>query len=98
MTQEIKTKDLYEGAMYLCYNFELKTIKVLKENGKVTCELIFTGEEIDKKQFDYFNSTALVNVVDFRKSFGRLKSLVYAERQKQSDHLQSKWSDKGGNQ
>ena len=83
MKQEVKTKDLYEGAMYLCYDFELKTIKVVKENGKTACELIFTGEEIEKKLHEYLNSIAMVNVVDFRKNFGRLKSLVYAERQKQ---------------
>ena len=84
MKREVKTKDLYEGAMYLCYDFELKRIKVIKENGKTACELIFTGEEIEKKQHEYLNSIALVNVVDFRKNFGRIKSLVYAERQKEA--------------
>ena len=88
MKEIVKTSDFYEGGFYLYLNFTLEKIEVVKENGKLSGIVTFSGEEIKKKQLDYLNSNVSVNLIDFRKCFNRLKTLIYAEQKKV----------KGGNQ
>jgi len=80
--ETVKTSDLYEASFYLYLNFTLEKIEVIKENGKLSCVIAFCGEEIKKKQLEYLNSDVFVNLIDFRKNFNRLKTLVYAEQKK----------------
>jgi hypothetical protein len=80
--ETIVTKDLYEAGLYLSLGFVLEKIEVVKENNHLTSQIIISGEGISKKQLDYLNGEATTNIIHFRRSLKRLKSLVYAEQRK----------------
>lgn len=82
MIEQVKTSDIYEASFYLCLSFTLEKIEIVKENGKFSGVITVSGEQIKKKQLEYLNSEANVNLTDFRKSFNRLKTLVYTEQKK----------------
>jgi len=78
----ITTKDLYEAGLYLSLGFVLDKIEVIKENNHLTSQINISGEGIRKKQLDYLNGEATVNIIQFRRNLKHLKALVYAEQRK----------------
>jgi hypothetical protein len=81
----LKSADLYECAYYFSYGCTLKDVELVIENKKELCFLFMTGEKILALQQDYFKSTALVNLFDFRRSYNRLMNIV-ALAKKQAHH------------
>jgi hypothetical protein len=72
----LKSADLYECAYYFSYGCTVKDVELVIENKKELCFLYMTGEAILTLQQDYFKSTALVNLFDFRRSYNRLMNIV----------------------
>jgi len=108
-THFITTTDLFEIAYLLTvYNFSVENVQVIPQNKGEICQFTITGDErLTKAQLEYFNNEGMVKVLDFRRSLHKVNTLIGMAKKnykqelkasKQSDHLQSKWSDKGGNQ
>jgi ribosomal protein L44E len=55
---------------------KLKRIEVTKENKREICTFCMTGQSITEAQVEYLNGSATVNLMDFRRSYMRLHSLV----------------------
>ena len=76
MSIQVITADLYESALYHTRDFKIESIEIVKENKKEIAVFTFTGNDIKKTQLDYFNGTAEVNLLDFRRSYMHLTSLI----------------------
>ena len=73
---QIATRDMYEAAYYLILGCEVERIEVNKENKREICTFCMTGAAISEAQVEYLNGSATVNLMDFRRSYMRLHSLV----------------------
>jgi hypothetical protein len=82
VSTSISTTDLYEGAYYLTKGCELVSIAGKKINGKVACELTFAKPGIVELQLAYFKGGAEVNLLSFRRVFGRIHALVHREKKR----------------
>ena len=72
----LKSSDLYECAYYFSNGCTVKDIELVEENKKQICFLFMTGENLLLLQQAYFKSEAIINLFDFRRSYGRLMNLV----------------------
>ena len=72
----ISTTDLYEAAFYLIEGFKLETVEIVNQNRKEMGRFTLSGDEIQKKQVVYFNGEASVNIMDFRRTYNQLTTLV----------------------
>jgi len=82
----VKSSDLYECAFYLCLGCVVREIQIITENKKVLCIMFMTGENILNFQQIYFRSEAIVNLFDFRRSYGRLVNLIALAKKRQKDN------------
>jgi len=78
----VSTTDLYEGAYYLTNGCELVSITGKKVNGRVSCEITFAKPGITQLQIGYFKAEAEVNLLSFRRFFGRIHALVHREKKR----------------
>ena len=76
MTSLISTTDLYEAAFYLIEGFKLEKVEIVNQNRKEMGKFILSGEGIQKAQIIYLNGEAAVNVMDFRRAYNQLTTLV----------------------
>jgi hypothetical protein len=76
MSNLINSSDLYECALYQTQGYVIEAIRVVKENKKDIAVFTFSGKDIKKTQLEYFNGTVSVNLLDFRKSYMHLSSLI----------------------
>jgi hypothetical protein len=72
----IETCDLYEIAYYLSNDCVIKDVEVFKENKDLVCKILITGIHILQYQLNFFQSTAMVNVNEFRRNYNRVFSIV----------------------
>src|SRR4030042_383219 len=86
----VSTSDLYEGAYYLASGCELVSITGRKLNGKVSCELTFAKPGIVELQINYFKGGAEVNLLSFRRVFGRIHALVHREKKRCQNILKNR--------
>ena len=80
MSNVIFTQDMYEASYYLTLGGNLDNIEIVKENKKEICLFIISGEDLKRAQLDYFNARAEVNLIDFRRCYLRLHSLIGTAR------------------
>ena len=76
MSKIIMTSDLYESALYHSNGFNIENIEITRENRKEIAVFTFSGDDIGKIQLEYFNGTVTVNLLDFRRSYMHLSSLI----------------------
>ena len=76
----LTTTDLYEAAYYRSLGYDLVEIEPITENGKHLSSVTLSGDGIKRSQLDYLNAKAIVNIIDFRRHFNRLKTMGYAAR------------------
>jgi len=79
---QITTTDLYESAYYLISGCELSAIEGMQVDGKITCQMIFSGPNVGKLQAEYFQGEAVVKLFDFRRSYAHLNKLIYDSKKK----------------
>jgi hypothetical protein len=72
----VATRDMYEAAYYLSLGCEVENIEVTKENRKDICTFCMTGSGLTEAQVEYLNGSATVNLMDFRRCYMRLHSLI----------------------
>jgi hypothetical protein len=73
---QIATRDMYEAAYYLILGCEVERIEVTRENKKEICTFCMTGPGLTEAQVEYLNGSATVNLMDFRRCYLRLHSLI----------------------
>lgn len=88
MHKSIATTDLYEAAYYLLNGGGLSSIEGIKINGRISCQLRFSGEIISQLQIEYFHGRATVNLFTFRRAFGHVNALVHTTRKKVKKELE----------
>jgi hypothetical protein len=76
MTGQISTSDLYEAGFYFIQGFKLERVDVVNQNRKEMGRFTFSGDGIQKAQLVYFNGEATVNLMDFRRTYLHLNTLV----------------------
>jgi len=86
---QITTYDFYESAFYLTRGFDLEKIDIVLELGQEKIRMHFSGIGLGKAQSDYLRSKADVNLFNFRRSYQRLQSMIFAEkkRRKQEESI-----------
>ena len=72
----INTTDLYETAFYLIEGFKLEKVEIVSQGRKELGKFTLSGEGIQKAQVVYFNGDAKVGVMDFRRTYNQLTTLV----------------------
>jgi len=76
MASLISTTDLYEAAFYLIEGYKLEKVEIVNQNRKEMGKFILSGEGIQKAQVVYLNGEAAVNVMNFRRTYNQLTTLV----------------------
>ena len=76
MSSLISTSDLYEAGLYLLHGFKLEKVEIVNQNRKEMGKFSFSGEGIQKVQLDYFNAEIVVNLLEFRRAYNQLTTLV----------------------
>ena len=76
MTNLISTTDLYEACFYLMQGFKIEKVEIVNQNRKEMGKFILSGEGIQKAQLVYLNGEANVNIMDFRRTYNQLTTLV----------------------
>ena len=76
MASLISTTDLYEAAFYLIEGYKLEKVEIVNQNRKEMGKFILSGEGIQKAQVVYLNGEAVVNVMNFRRTYNQLTTLV----------------------
>lgn len=76
MTNLISTTDLYEAAFYLIEGYKLEKVEIAIQNRKEMGKFSLSGEGIQKAQIIYLNGEAAVNIMDFRRTYNQLTTLV----------------------
>ncbi len=84
---EVTTCDLYEGAFYLLKGCELEAIEGLKINGSITCQLSFSGVNLNTLQLTYLQGQAEANLFQFRRTYSQLSALVQKAKKKLKSQL-----------
>lgn len=80
--RRVATRDLYEGVYYGMNQCVLETIEGKMENGRLLCEMIFTGDNLAELQTRFFQGTAEVNLIEFRRYYAHLNSFLVKEKRK----------------
>ena len=96
MEDQVSTCDLYEGTYYLLNGCELEAIEGLRVNGKLTCRMNFTGENLTQLQLSYLQGQAGANLFEFRRTYSQLSALVLKAKKKFRNQLKQESQKKGG--
>lgn len=96
MEGQVSTCDLYEGTYYLLNGCELEAIEGLRVNGKLTCRMNFTGENLTQLQLSYLQGQAGANLFEFRRTYSQLSALVLKAKKKFRNQLKQESQKKGG--
>lgn len=86
MISSIQSSDLYECCLFYLNGFSIEGIEVVQEHKKEVAVFTFSGEDIKKIQLKYFNGTVSVNLLDFRKSYMHLMSLIGTAKKEARKH------------
>ena len=85
----ISTRDSYEAAYYLLNKCELIEIEGTRMNGKIICNLIFSGNNIASLQLTYLNGEAEANILNLRRMVGMVTSWINTSRKKFKNQLEN---------
>jgi hypothetical protein len=85
---------MYEAGYYICLGFTVQNAEAAGENKKVIGKFSFSGEGLSQAQIDYFNGEAMVNLLDFRRAYSHLSSVLRA--MKREGRLEGRATLEGG--
>jgi len=80
--ESIGTSDYYEAAWYLLSGCRIRTIVCTEVNGKVMSRFTFTGANLGPLQVAYFQGEARVNLLEFRRVYGQIKTWTHEAKKK----------------
>jgi hypothetical protein len=76
MESLIITADIYEAGYYLIQGFKLEKVEIVNQNRREMGRFTFSGEGLKSTQIVYLNGEAKVNLLDFRRAYNQLTTLV----------------------
>jgi hypothetical protein len=76
MSNQVSTSDLYEAGYYYISGFKLEKVDIVNQNRKEMGRFTFSGDGIQKAQLVYFNGEAMANLMDFRRTYFHLNTIV----------------------
>ena len=88
---KVCTQDIYESAYFLTLGANVENVEVLTENNRLICKFTFSGDNLLQAQNDYFNAKAVVNLIDFRRCFNRINSLIGTARKEAKQREVIRW-------
>ena len=97
MQDQIVTGDVYESCFYILRGCTLVVVEGIPVNGKINCQLKFTGNNILKIQAEYFSGKASVNLFEFRRTYSQVCSWIQQARKQLKHQLQQINATQGGN-
>ena len=74
--QTLVTSDYYEAGFYICLGYSVEKVEFVKEAKKPVGKFTFTGEGLTQAQIEYFNGQAMVNLLEFRRAYVHLNTLL----------------------
>ena len=89
----VTTTDIYECCYYLLNGCELTTIEGRPLNGRIACEVTFTGADINNLQIKYFQNKANVNLFSFRRAYSQINNYIQQAKKKLKTQLQNQGDD-----
>ena len=90
------THDIYEAAYMLLNKCQLEDIEGIQVNGRIICNLLLTGENINQLQITYLNGEASANILDLRRMVGQVNEWVHQSKKKFKNQLQNGKVQNGG--
>ena len=93
--RKVSTRDIYEAAYLLLSGAELTEIEGTTVNGKIICNLIFTGEDIASLQLTYLNGEAEANILNLRRMVGQVNAWIHSSKRKFKNQLENNLSQGG---
>ena len=96
MNDYIVTGDVYESCFYILCGCTLVTVQGTPVNGKISCQLKFTGPDILKKQAEYFSGKECVNLFEFRRTYQQVCAWIQQTKRKINHQLQQQAASQGG--
>lgn len=96
MQDEIVTADVYESCFYIMRGCTLLVVEGIPVNGKINCQLKFTGDHILKIQAEYFSGKASVNLFEFRRTYSQVCSWIQQAKKQLKHQLLLQQQPQGG--
>lgn len=96
MQNQIVTADVYESCFYILNGCTLEAVEGIPVNGKINCQLKFTGDNIIKIQAEYFSGKASVNLFEFRRTYSQVCSWIQQAKKQLKHQLQPQTIPNGG--
>ena len=78
----IQTTDLYEASYYLLEGCSIDCIQCLVVNGKALSQFSFGGRNLPRLQLNWFQGTAEVNLLKFRRAYSQINLFSYEAKKK----------------
>lgn len=75
--EEIRVRDLYEGAYLLCRGFQLKDLTVLGRNGRKVVTFVIAGDGVEPASEEYRAGRATANVALLKFTMEKLKDRMF---------------------
>lgn len=88
MQDQIVTGDVYESCFYILRGCTLVVVQGIPVNGKINCQLKFTGDNILKIQAEYFSGKASVDLFEFRRTYSQVCSWIQQAKKQLKHQLQ----------
>ena len=95
MGERVSTTDLYESTYYLLGGCELESIEAERVGGTISCRLTFRGEKIEYLQQEYFGGRAVVGLISFRRTLGRINAMVWSVKKRARARLRQERIERG---
>lgn len=96
MHETIVTADVYESCFYIMNGCTLDAVEGIPVNGKINCQLKFTGDNIIEKQAEYFSGKAKVNLFEFRRTYSQVCSWIQQAKKQLKHQLKQQAAPQGG--
>ena len=96
MQDQIVTGDVYESCFYILRGCTLVAVEGTPINGKISCQLKFTGPDILEKQAEYFSGKASVDLFEFRRTYQQVCAWIKQAKRQINHQLAQQPATQGG--
>ena len=96
MQNHIVTGDVYESCFYILRGCTLVSVEGTPINGKISCQLKFTGPDILEKQAEYFSGKVSVDLFEFRRTYQQVCSWIKQTKKQINHQLAQQTTIQGG--
>jgi hypothetical protein len=88
MRNQVTTADVYESCFYILRGCSLESVEGIPVNGRINCQLTFSGVNILRLQAEYFSGKASVNLFEFRRTYQQVNAWIQQARRQLKHQMQ----------